>query len=191
MQTRPARLERLLAHRGEFLRSLTRRLGGDRATAEDLLQNGLMKVLVAPDPLRDETRLIPWFHRLLRHLAVDHIRSRRAAETRHRRWSDESRATLPLRPRAGSSNPCPCLAHAAQGLPPTQAALIRRVSLGGESIAQVAVSLGLRANAAAVALHRARCGLRLRLETLCGVCAETACLACDCTPPDRPSQARP
>ncbi len=177
MPTPIAQISALLARRDEFAGRLAPLLGGDRAAAEDLVQTGLVKALATAGALRDENRLVPWFHRVLRHLAIDHIRARRAAEARHRLWTADLMETS----RAPTTRaPCRCVVALAAGLPRAQAELVRRVGLAEEPIARVAASLGLGANTAGVALHRARRSLRKALERHCGECAATACLACDC-----------
>jgi RNA polymerase sigma-70 factor (ECF subfamily) len=66
---------------------LAARLGGDRAEAEDLLQQSFAKALSAAPHLRDEERLVPWFYQLLRNALIDRVRSRQAASARARRWA--------------------------------------------------------------------------------------------------------
>ncbi len=184
-------LPTLLARREELIAFLVPRLGGRRADAEDLLQQGMVKAIAAAPALRKEDRLVPWFHQLLRHAVIDHVRSHRAAEARERRWAEETAA---LAPDALVSSPhlCRCLAPLIDSLPPQQAELVRRVELGEEAVGRAADALGLSPNAASVALHRARTRLRAKLQAFCGDCASGACLDCDCdeTLPEKTQDSR-
>ncbi len=169
----------LLARREELLGFLAARLGSDHADAEDLLQHGFAKALASAGMLRDDERLVPWFHQLLRHALIDHIRARRAATDHEHRWADD---TLTLAPAETARQLCRCLEPLVATLPHAQVELIRRAELGDESVSAVATSLGLTANAASVALHRARATLRTKLVSFCGDCTSGACLDCDCEP---------
>jgi RNA polymerase sigma-70 factor, ECF subfamily len=163
----------LLAHREAFKGFLTARLG-NAAEAEDVLQNGLVKALHHAGELKEHEKLIPWFYRLLRHALVDHVRSRSAASRREEEWAalalvDDDQTNRHL---------CSCFERLLPALKPTQAELIRRVELGGETVAAAAAALGLTPNHASVLLHRARADLRSKLTLYCADCA---CLvACEC-----------
>lgn len=173
------RFDSLLARREQFIAFLTPRLGGNRADAEDLLQSRLAQALVAAPKLREHEKLVPWFYQVLRHAAVDHIRSRRAMEQRDAQWIWNQRSDAT----GNSDDPaqlCTCIAGEIDALPARQARLLRRVELDLQPLRIVAAELGLTPNAAAVSLHRARRRLRAGLEALCGECAETGCLDCDC-----------
>ncbi|MFA6289682.1 MAG: sigma-70 family RNA polymerase sigma factor [Opitutaceae bacterium] len=172
-------LATLLTRRGELHAFLSARLGGNHADAEDVLQHGFAKALASAGALRDDERLVPWFYQLLRHALIDHIRARRAATDREHRWADESPALASVET---ERHLCRCLEPLVATLPPAQAELIRRAELGDESVSAVASSLGLTANAASAALHRARASLRAKLVSFCGDCASGACLDCDCEP---------
>ncbi len=174
---RDAQLQILLARREAFLGFLAARLGGDRAEAEDLLQQGFAKALATAPQLRDEERLVPWFYQLLRNALIDRIRSRRSAAAREEDWAEHHLSEPETRRQL-----CACLEPLLDTLPPKHATLLRRCELGEEPVAPVASALGLTANAASVALHRARNALRAKLLAFCGDCADGACLDCDCSP---------
>lgn len=177
-------LDLLLARRDEFVGFLASRLGGNRADAEDVLQHGLVKAIAAAPELRERERLVPWFYQILRHALVDHVRTRRASETRDQRWVEETEAIAPD-PAETARQLCQCLEPLVATLPSNQAALIRRVDLGSEPVYRVATALGLTPNAASVALHRARITLRGKLQSFCGDCASGFCLDCHCDSGDR------
>lgn len=173
---RDAQIQALHDRREAFLGFLVARLGGDRAEAEDLLQHGFAKAIAAAPQLRDEERLVPWFYQLLRHALIDRVRSRQTSSARERSWFEEKLSEPETTRRL-----CACLEPLLATLPPTQAELLRRCELAEEPVAAVAASLGLKPNAASVALHRARVTLREKLRAFCGDCADGACLDCDCS----------
>lgn len=165
----------LLAHRHAFKAFLVSRLG-NAADAEDLLQNGLVKALQRADEIKDGEKAIAWFYQVLRNVMVDHVRSRRAANRRDEAWTGEAVAL------SGDVEAerqiCGCFEKLLPLLKPNQAELLRRVELQGESVAKVALALGMSANHASVTLHRARAELRTKLMDFCGNCA---CLDhCEC-----------
>lgn len=170
--------------RTAFKAFLTARVGNE-AEAEDILQNGLLKALRHADELHDDTKITAWFYRLLRHAVIDHYRARGA----RRRREDVLGTTIAAlgedvtaAPKAWEAQLCACLGGVVDTLKPTQAALLRRVDLNGESVQAAAKALRLTPNNASVTLHRARAELRVKLQAFCGACADGACLDCDCTP---------
>jgi RNA polymerase sigma-70 factor (ECF subfamily) len=168
----------LFAQRETFKRFLRARVGHE-ADAEDILQNSLVKAVAKAGELRDDTKLTAWFYQVLRRASIDHARSRQAVAAREQRWADDpALAPDPATERAL----CRCFEPLIATLKPRQAALLRAVEFENRPVAEVAASLGLSANHASVALHRARAELRARLEAFCGDCANAACLDCDCAP---------
>jgi RNA polymerase sigma-70 factor (ECF subfamily) len=168
----------LLAQREMFKRFIHARVGND-ADAEDILQNSLIKALAHAGELRDDTKLTAWFYQVLRRAIIDHARSRQAVAAREQRWADDpALAADPETERAL----CRCFEPLIASLKPRHAALLRAVEFENRPVAEAAAALGLSANHASVALHRARAELRSRLEAFCGDCANGACLDCDCPP---------
>jgi RNA polymerase sigma factor (sigma-70 family) len=169
-----AGMEGLVEKRALFRAFLRKRLASD-AEVDDLLQHTLIKAMRQRDSVRDNEKLVAWFYRLLRRALIDHHRSESSRKMREETWLRErspdasSRAAI-----------CGCLEGVIARLEPRAAELVRRVDLQGEPVARVASSLGMTANAAMVALHRARARLRRELVAFCGDCAEGACLDCDC-----------
>lgn len=164
-----------MAHRNAFKAFLTSRVGNE-ADAEDLLQNGLVKALSRADDVKDGEKAVAWFYQILRHVIIDHLRSRNAAARRDDRWAAEV-ATLAADPEA-ERQICACFERLLITLKPTHAELIRRIELQGEPVARVAVALGMTPNNASVSLHRARGELRAKLMSFCGDCQ---CLdLCEC-----------
>jgi RNA polymerase sigma factor (sigma-70 family) len=169
-------IDPILARRSQFKAFLISRLGSE-ADADDVLQNGLMKAMRTAGEVRDEEKLTAWFYQLLRNAIVDHIRSHRASEQRDDAWVAHATA---VEDRDALKTACACFESLLTDLKPREAELVRRIELGEESVAGAARSLGMSANSASVALHRARKNLRERLEVFCGECATAACLDCDC-----------
>jgi len=158
----------LLAHRDAFKAFLASRVGNE-ADAEDLLQIGLIKALERAGEIKDNEKAVAWFYRVLRNVAVDHARSRRAAHRRDEAWTSDVVAL--------TDDPdmerhlCTCFETLLQGMKPLHAELLRRVELQGETVAGAAASLGITANHASVTLHRARRELRTKLTEFCGDCS--------------------
>jgi len=75
----PAPLAVLLENHRAFLAYLERRVG-DRALAEDILQDAFAKVLDRPEIAPADEGVVPWFYRTLRNAAIDHLRRRGAAD---------------------------------------------------------------------------------------------------------------
>src|ERR687891_565491 len=80
MDTDPtaAPMETLLENRRAFVRYLERRVG-DRALAEDILQDAFAKVVARPEQAPSDEAIVPWFYRTLRNAAIDQCRRRGAA----------------------------------------------------------------------------------------------------------------
>ena len=71
-------LEALLANHRAFLSYLERRVG-DRALAEDILQDAFAKVVSRPEQAPTDEGVVPWFYRTLRNAAIDQFRRRGTA----------------------------------------------------------------------------------------------------------------
>src|SRR5689334_16789747 len=70
----------LVANRREFLAFVERRVGGDRALAEEILQDAFVRTLDRAVEIRESA--VGWFYRVLRNAIID--RSRRAKVERAR-----------------------------------------------------------------------------------------------------------
>lgn len=175
-------LSELVASHREFLAFVERRVG-DRATAEDVLQDAFVKGLERGGELREDESARAWFYRVLRNALVD--RHRRAATTAKRLdalAAELSRAELE-RDGATDREVCGCIARLIETLPPEQATVLRRVELEGVAVKQFAVDAGLTENNAGVRVFRARRALRERVTRACGTCAEHGCFDCTCGSP--------
>src|SRR6266567_572236 len=74
----PGALAALVGSHREFLAFVERRVG-DRALAEEILQDALVKSLAHVAEIRESA--IGWFYRVLRNAIIDHAR-RRSAQSR-------------------------------------------------------------------------------------------------------------
>jgi RNA polymerase sigma-70 factor (ECF subfamily) len=170
----------LLDGRGAFMGFLVKRLG-NRADAEDVLQEFCIRVLTRKDQLRDAERMDAWLYTILRSTLNDHYRkgtrrSRLAAAAA--REPEEWIADAPSQ----MARLCTCHGGLISELRPADAELIRRIDFGEEDRETVAADLGLKRNALGVRLHRARNSLRDALMTHCGKCCQEDRDDCYCPP---------
>ena len=68
-----APLDLLLRNRQAFLSFLERRVG-DRALAEDILQDAFIKVIARPEQVPTDDGAMAWFYRSIRNAAIDRFR---------------------------------------------------------------------------------------------------------------------
>lgn len=171
-------LRELLSHQRDFVAFLERRLG-DRALAEDVLQDALVRSFDKLDTLRDPAAAVPWFYRVLRNAAIDHQRSAAskaralsalAVELENEAFADEDELRTV----------CTCVNDAVAMLTKEQATALRRIEVDGVAVKDYAKEAGITSNNAGVRVHRARKTLRERLRATCGACAERGCVDCTC-----------
>lgn len=173
-------IEALVSNHRRFLDFVTRRVG-DRALAEDILQQAFVKGVEHSDALNDEGAVVAWFYRTLRNAVIDSYR-RRGAQARGldafaRELEDASQ------PAADATQVvCECVHSLAATLKPEYAQALRRIEIDGISVQGYAAEVGIEAGNAAVRVHRARRALRERVMRSCGTCAEHGCLDCTCAP---------
>ena len=176
----PPSLQALVDARHEFLAFLERRVG-DRATAEDVLQDAFAKASGRIVQLRDDESAAAWFYRVLRNAVVDHHR-RRGVETRAlealSRELGEPEAPGDLRDAV-----CGCVTRLAATLKPEYSEALRRIEVEGTAVKDFAAERGLTATNAGVRVHRARQALRDLVIQSCRGCADQQCRDCDCVGP--------
>ncbi|MBW4985262.1 sigma-70 family RNA polymerase sigma factor [Mameliella sp. CS4] len=170
----------LIEGRRAFLGFLAKRLG-NRADAEDVLQDFCIRVLTRKDQLRDVERMDAWLYTVLRSTLNDHYRkgNRRnrlaaAAVCEPEEWVADAPTQM--------ARLCTCHGGLISELRPADAELIRRIDFGEEDRGMVAADLGLSRNALGVRLHRARTALRDALTTHCGKCCQDDRDDCYCPP---------
>ena len=81
-------LEALLENHRAFLSYLERRVG-DRALAEDILQDAFAKVVTRPEQAPSDEGVVPWFYRTLRNAAINQFRRRGAADRAYEAFARE------------------------------------------------------------------------------------------------------
>lgn len=176
----PEHAATLVANHRRFLAFLERRLG-DRALAEDVLQQAFVRGLERGGALRQEESAVAWFFRMLRNAVADHHR-RRALSTRSLEDLDPGHEPAAPGPETVREL-CACIDDLARTLKPEYAAALRRIEVEGATLADFAVEHGISAGNAAVRVHRARAALRERVQATCRTCAEHGCLDCSCGRP--------
>lgn len=168
----------LVANHREFLQFLERRVG-NRAVAEDILQDAFVKGIGRVETLRNEESATAWFYRSLRNALIDHYRrggaSERALAAVAAEFDEAQAPDVELQDAV-----CKCVSRLADTLKPEYAEALRRVEVDGLSVQSFAAEAGITPNNAAVRLFRARKALKKQLEVSCGTCASHGCLDCNC-----------
>ena len=174
----PEVAETLVGNHRKFLAFLERRLG-DRAVAEDILQDGFVRSIEKGENIRDQSSAVAWFYRMLRNAVIDHYRRggtrSKALEAFARELKD---AAVP--PPEITGEICGCIRDLAATLKPEYAAAIQRVDLDDVAVKDFAAEAGITATNAGVRLSRARDALRKQVRSSCGTCAEHGCVVCTC-----------
>jgi RNA polymerase sigma factor (sigma-70 family) len=171
-------LEALLENHRAFLSYLERRVG-DRALAEDILQDAFAKVVSRPEQAPSDEGIVPWFYRTLRNAAIDHFRRRGAADRAYEAFARELE-THEVPTEEMTAEICACVARLVDTLKPEYAEALRVIDVGGTPVKAFAEQKGLSAGNAAVRVFRARAALKKRVAQSCGTCAEHGCLDCTC-----------
>ena len=166
----------LVGNHREFLAYVQRRVG-DRALAEEILQEAFVKSLDRADQIRDSA--IGWFYRVLRNAVIDHQRRHASAARRLDAFAAELDTSTPP---AGEMHDavCQCVARLAETLKPEYASVLRRVEIDGVSVKDYAVEAGITSSNAGVRIFRAREALRKQVARSCGTCADHGCYQCTC-----------
>jgi RNA polymerase sigma-70 factor (ECF subfamily) len=167
----------LVENHRAFLGFLERRVG-DRALAEDLLQDAFTQNLDRLSDMPDEA-LVPWFYKVLRNAAIDRHR-RKGAEERALAAFTQELADAAQPDEAFHREICACVGRLANTLKPEYAEVLRAVDVEETPVKTFAQTAGLTASNAGVRLFRAREALRKQVTASCGTCAEHGCLDCSC-----------
>ena len=168
----------LLENHRAFLAYLERRVG-DRALAEDILQDAFAKVVERPEQAPVDEGVVPWFYRLLRNAAIDRFRRSGAASRAIEAFARELE-THAAPPPEMEGEICACVARLATTLKPEYAEALQAVDVGGTPVKAFAEARGLTASNAGVRVFRARDALRKRVQQSCGTCADHGCQNCTC-----------
>jgi RNA polymerase sigma factor (sigma-70 family) len=178
----PSALASLVESHREFLAFVERRVG-DRAVAEDLLQEAFVKSLEKGGALRVEESARAWFYRMLRNAIVDRHRREQSAGRRLTALAEELERSEARQEGEGERVVCACVARLVDTLKPDQASALRRIELDGVPVKQFAEEAGISESNAGVRVFRARQALRQRVAVACGTCAEHGCVDCSCKGP--------
>ena len=174
----PDTLDRLVENQRIFLGYLQRRVG-DRALAEDLLQDAFVKVATGTIDAPPDEGLIPWFYRLLRNAAIDRFRRDGARQRAFAAFARELETQE--QPSAEDEREiCACIGRLAATLKPEYAEAVQAIDVQGTPVKVFAAGAGLTPGNAGVRVFRAREALRKRVVDSCGVCAEHGCVNCTC-----------
>ena len=169
----------LVARRHEFLGFLQRRLG-DRALAEDILQEAFTRSLGKLTQLEQEESAVAWFYRVLRNAVIDH--QRRSGVTTRKLDELSRELSEPAEPETHAAV-CQCVKGLAATLKPEYAAALQAVEVEGVAVKDFATANGITAGNAAVRVFRAREALKVQVKRCCGSCADDNCRDCNCHAP--------
>jgi RNA polymerase sigma-70 factor (ECF subfamily) len=174
----PEVIARLVSNHREFLGFLEARVG-DRALAEDILQEAFVRGLAKADSLRDSESATAWFYRMLRNAIIDHARRKKSRSKNLEAFAAELEATDDSSELKGQA--CQCISRLADTLKPEYAEALRRIEVEGMSVKDFAVHAGISSSNAGVRIFRAREALRQQLARSCGTCAAHGCVDCSCS----------
>lgn len=133
----PAVVTALVQNHRDFLAFLERRVG-DRAQAEDILQEAFVRGLGKLGTLKKEESATAWFYRILRNAVIDHHRHRATASRRLEAFAAELESHLePEGELMGVV--CRCVAELAGTLKPEYADALRRIEIDGLTVKDYAV----------------------------------------------------
>jgi RNA polymerase sigma factor (sigma-70 family) len=177
----PARVAVLLENHRAFLSYLERRTG-DRALAEDILQDAFIKVVERPEQAPTDEGIVPWFYRTLRNAAIDRFRRRGTADRAIEAFARELATHETPAPELHEEI-CACVSRLADTLKPEYADALRAIDVEGQPVKAFAERHHLSASNAGVRVFRAREALKKRVTESCGTCAEHGCMNCTCPHP--------
>ena len=169
-------IDQLVANHREFLAFVERRIG-NRALAEEILQDAFVRSLDRGDEIRDS--VVGWFYRVLRNAVIDRQRRQAVADRR----LDQFAAELESSSDGGEELAgvvCRCVGQLADTLKPEYAEALRRIEVEGVAVKDYADAAGISASNAGVRIFRARDALRKQVARSCGTCADHGCLDCTC-----------
>jgi RNA polymerase sigma factor (sigma-70 family) len=175
----PETLQALVAGHREFVAFVARRIG-DRAAAEDIVQDAFLRGLERGGELRQEESARAWFYRVLRNAIVDRHRRLGRSDRHLAALQDELERAERDRSEAADRELCACIHGLIDTLPPAQRDALRRIEIDGIAVKDFAREAGIGESAAGVRVFRARRALRERTTTACGTCAEHGCFDCSC-----------
>jgi RNA polymerase sigma-70 factor (ECF subfamily) len=146
--------ERLLEDVLPFVRRLVRARIGDDPSAEDVVQDVLLRIHVARHTFQAGRELEPWVRTIARNAVIDAVRS----QSRQRaRSADVEAADLPSdsRARSAEAEPLPpAMERAIEQLPPVQREAVLLLKVEGLSVAEAAQRAKTTPGALKLRAHR-------------------------------------
>jgi RNA polymerase sigma-70 factor (ECF subfamily) len=170
-------IETLIARYGDRVYRLAMRITGNRADAEEVVQDAILRVVRKIDTFRGESAFGSWVYRIVSNAAYGRHRPPRAwieipLDEALPAFDEYGRHASPFRDWSSSvHDPAvqqqlrDVLTSALDELPPQYRAAIVLRDVEGLSTAEVADALGISVPAAKARAHRARLWLRNRLST--------------------------
>jgi RNA polymerase sigma-70 factor (ECF subfamily) len=157
--------EQLAAELSGPLFGYLRKMLGNGADADDLLQETLMRIARSLPTLEKSAAVKSWAFRIASNLAIDHIRRNKRASlvefTEEHDPDDQEEDRLVL------DEMNSCVREVIDGLPPDYRAAIVLFNLEGKSVSETAEILGTSIGAAKVRIHRAKKRLKEALNREC------------------------
>lgn len=150
------------AHRAELVRFVEARVH-DRATAEDIVQDVLLRAYGRAETLRDAGSVQAWLYRITRNAVVDHYRARRPAEPLPDDLEAEDEAPGPGAREALAR----CLRPMISQLPDAYREAVLLAEIQGLTQQETAARLGISLSGAKSRVQRARGRLHEMLRACC------------------------
>jgi RNA polymerase sigma-70 factor, ECF subfamily len=159
------------------------RLGGDRDTAQDIVQETFCNAIERLDSYRGEAALYTWFCQICRNAIADHYRRRQRGNERVVLLEDQPNVRAILDALAGPTDDEPdtgvwrqqihrVVEATLDALPGHYAEVLEWKYLDGESVEEIARRLALGPKAAESLLTRARVAFRTAIADLAGASEE-------------------
>jgi RNA polymerase sigma-70 factor (ECF subfamily) len=149
-------------HAGPLLGYVLRLTDGDRARAEDVVQETLLRAWRHPAALANaKASARPWLCTVARHIVVDHHRARRA---RPPETGDDALAFVPAEDELDAALTAWEVAQALESLSAEHRAVLLETYYRGRSVAEAAQALGVPAGTVKSRTYYALRALKLALE---------------------------
>ncbi len=132
-----------------------RRLSGDAAAAEDLVQEIFMRLLRYRESYRPDAEFAPWLYTLARHACLDHLRRAPAGMVSDTDLGEPASPAPGAEADAAGREAARLLQRAFRRLPDKERELLVLARLEGRRYQEIAAVLGCSVGAVKVRVHRA------------------------------------